>query len=330
MKYIRPADHKAQRLQVHPSQRQRHVEPVSAPLYVVTSMFNPNRYRARYDLYWGFRKHVQDSGGHLITVEAALRNRHHEVTECTDPNDIQVRTTSELWFKENLMNVGVTCLPEDWEYVAFVDADFLFTRPDWVTETIQQLQHFDAVQMFSNLSYERHNHRVHGTLDGFAFLHCNGNDYPLSYGHKGAVGGAWAFRRSAFEKLGGLLDCCILGSADWHMAFAMAMREDVHPDMNLKAAPEYLKAINRWRTRAAVLKGNIGYVEGHAIHHWHGPMAKRGYTWRSRILTGNQFDPLEDLTYDHQDVLHLADNKPKLRDDIRAYFRQRHEDSIDL
>jgi hypothetical protein len=38
----------------------------------------------------------------------------------------------------------------------------------------------------------------------------------------GATGGAWAFRRPAFDAVGGLLDTCILGSADWHMAFGLA------------------------------------------------------------------------------------------------------------
>lgn len=329
MKYINPADQHQERRAVHPSQRQLHIEPISAPLYVVTAMFNPLRFQSRGRLYHGFEKHCHDSGAILYTVEAALRDRHHEVTKHDNPQHIQLRTESEIWFKENLMNVGTGRLPNDWEYVAYVDADFVFTRPDWATETIHMLQHYDVVQMYSHLTYETYDHRSHGTLDGFAYTHCNQGHIPKRYGHKGAVGGAWAFRRSALEKLGGLLDCCILGSADWHMAFAMAMRDDVHPDMNLKAAPEYVKEIQRWHENAKVLRGNIGYVDGHAIHHWHGPMAKRGYEWRAKILTENHFDPHTDLRYDWQGVLQLSKDKPKMRDAIRAYFRQRSEDSID-
>lgn len=330
MKYITPADHRAERRSVHPSQRQIHVQPITAPLYVVTSMFNPNRYQSRYRLWYGFEKHCIDSGAIPYTVELSLRDRHHEVTVPEDPRHIQLRGESELWFKENLMNVGTSKLPADWEYVAFVDADFLFTRPDWATETVHMLQHYDVVQMFSHMTYETFDHRSHGTLNGFAYLHLNQATIPKHYGHQGAVGGAWAFRRSAFEKVGGLLDCCILGSADWHMAFAMAMRDDVHPDMNLSAAPGFVAAIKRWAERAKLLRGNIGFVNGHVIHHWHGPMKNRGYTWRSSILTDNHFDPLTDLKYDWQGVLQLTKEKPALRDAIRAYFKQRHEDSIDL
>lgn len=330
MNYVTPGHQKSLRRNVHPSQRQQHIEPISAPLHVVTAVFNPLRYHSRQKLYQGFEKHVEDSGAILTTVELALRDRHHEVTQPGNPRQIQLRGESELWYKENLFNIGMSRLPDDWEYVAFVDADFLFTRPDWATETVHELQHYDAVQMFTNMSYETHDHQVHNTLKGFAFLHCNQATIPKRYGHKGAVGGAWAFRRSAIEKLGGLLDCCILGSADWHMAFALALRDDVHPDMNLGKAPEYVAAIRRWAELAKGLRGNIGYVNGHAIHHWHGPMAKRGYSWRASILTENNYDPLRDLRYDWQGVVQLTKDKPKMRDEIRAYFRQRSEDSIDL
>lgn len=329
MKYIQPALHYQERRAIHPSQRQPHIEPISSPLYVVTTNFNPNRYASRNRLWHGFEKHCIDAGAIPYTVELALRDRHHEITHHADPHHIQLRGESELWYKENLGNIGTSRLPPDWEYVAYVDADFLFTRPDWATETVHMLQHYDAVQMFTYLTYETHDHRSHGTLNGFAYQHLNQKTIPKHYGHKGAVGGAWAFRRSALEKLGGLLDCCILGSGDWHMAFALAMRDDVHPDMNLGAAPGYVAVIKRWEDGAKALRGNIGYVDGHAIHHWHGPLSKRGYAWRSRILTENRFDPLTDLSYDWQGLLKLNPGKPTMRDEIRAYFRQRNEDSID-
>jgi hypothetical protein len=336
LKYITPEQHFNQRVTVDPSQRQIHTQPISSPLYVITAIFNPLRFQSRQRLYQGFRKHVADSGGILYTIELALRDRHHEVTRFDNPHDIQVRGRSELWYKENLNNVALRYLPQDWEYVAFVDADFLFTRPDWAVETVHMLQHYDAVQMFSNLTYETHDHRAHNRMDGFAYLHCNQQTIPKHYGHQGAVGGAWAFRRSALSKLGKantgspLLDKCILGSGDWHMSFGLAMREDVHAELRLPGIPGYTDVINQWNERAAVLKGNIGYVESHAIHHWHGPLSKRGYVTRPQILMNNRYSPADDLMYDEYGILQLSGNKPRFRDEIRAYFKQRHEDSIDL
>ncbi len=298
---------------------------------MITTIFNPQRYLSRYKHWLAFEKHVTDSGAVPYTVEIALRDRHHQVTKPDNPQHVQLRVESELWYKENASNVGLSWLPEDWEYVAFVDADFLFTRPDWATETVHQLQHFDAVQMFSGLTYLTADQRTHNKMDGFAYLHWHqGPALPREYGHRGAVGGAWAFRRSALEKLGGLLDVCILGSGDWHMAFALAMRDDVHPEMKFDSIPQYVKAIQDWREKARDLRGNVGYVQGHAIHHWHGPLAKRGYATRWRILTDNHFDPYLDLGRDWQGLLSLTKHKPQLRDDIRRYFESRNEDSIDL
>ncbi len=59
-------------------------------------------------------------------------------------------------------------------------------------------------------------------------------------------------------------------------------------------------------------------------------MAKRGYITRPQILMNNEYNPASDIRYDENGVLQLADNKPKFRDDIRAYFKARDEDNIAL
>jgi hypothetical protein len=110
------------------------------------------------------------------------------------------------------------------------------------------------------------------------------------------------------------------------MAFALAMRDDVHPEMKFESIPQYVKAIQDWRERAADLRGNIGYVDSNAIHYWHGPLKNRGYSTRWKILTENKFDPYLDLRKDWQGLLQLTKHKSQLRDDIRRYFRQRSED----
>jgi hypothetical protein len=156
----------------------------------------------------------------------------------------------------------------------------------------------------------------------------NDRQIPKTYGHSGAVGGAWAFRRSAIEKLGGLLDTCILGSGDWHMTFGLTGRKDNHPELKFKEIPGYVRAIKDWQERAKSLKQNIGVVDCHAIHHWHGPIVSRGYTSRIEILKRNAFDPFTDIHKDHQGLWKLSGNKPALRDDLRAYFQQRNEDQL--
>ena len=58
----------------HPSQNHR-ADFVTDPLYVITPVFNPQRYRSRWKHYTNFEQHVLDSGAHLITIEATFGAR---------------------------------------------------------------------------------------------------------------------------------------------------------------------------------------------------------------------------------------------------------------
>ncbi len=297
-------------------------------LFMVTCLNNPLRWRARYHNYWKFAQHMEDSGVNLITVELAYGDRHFEVTEADNPHHVQMRSREELWHKENLLNLGFQRLPLGVKYFGYCDSDITNTRFDWAQETLQQLQHYDAVQPFSSYSDLDSNHQCSRAMPSFAYNYLAGNCVPPgSYGSRavGAVGGAWCFRTEAFDALGGLLDTCILGSGDWHMAMGLAGREDSNLRHLVDGSP-YVQAIRRWQRNAAVLKRNIGVVNAHAIHHWHGNKVNRQYVSRYKILVDHTYDPLEDIKRDWQGVYQLSGNKPALRDALRAYNRSRHED----
>jgi hypothetical protein len=48
------------------------------------------------------------------------------------------------------------------------------------------------------------------------------------------------------------------------------------------------------------------------------------------VLRDNDYDPRTDISRDWQGVYQLTGNKSRLRDQIRAYFRDRNEDSPEL
>ena len=153
MKYQTPAQQRENRITVHPSQRQSHVTPVNAKLYVVTFISNSHRFAVRYRLYQAFEKMVSDAGAILITVELALRDRHHEITNPENPHHLQLRSPDIMWHKENGLNLGMEHaikLYPDAEYFGFMDADIFFTRTDWAVETIHQLQIYRWLQMWSH------------------------------------------------------------------------------------------------------------------------------------------------------------------------------------
>lgn len=300
-----------------------------AKLYVVTSISNPARYSSRYNLYRRFEKMVKDGGGELYTVESAFGNRHFQITEKETPYNIQVRTRSELWHKENLLNIGMNNLPDDWEYVAWIDADVAFARPDWVSETLHQLQHYDFVQMFSKAQDLLPNHDPMQQHYGFVYSYINNRVAKSGYSNW-HPGFAWAARRSAIDKVGGLIDFAVLGAADRHMAFGLIGKMDeTVPEPLLNGA--YGKHLRIWQDRAEkYILRNIGYVDGLLLHYWHGKKKDRRYQDRWKILLNNNYDPELDLKRDSQGVWQLTDRNIELRDDIRKYFRSRNEDSIDF
>ncbi len=301
-------------------------------LHVITVISNPVRYQSRYKLYREFEKHVACSGGTLWTVEIAFGDRPFEVTQAGNPYHLQLRTFEELWHKENMINLMIARLPLDWEYVAWVDADVLFNRPDWICETVHQLQHYMMIQMFSTVVDLDPQYNIIKTHKGFISSYFeNGFQVPdkekfKKYGlwHPGF---AWAARREAIDILGGLIDIGILGSGDRHMADALiGCVEHSFPE---EITDGYKEQLLHWQDRAAEIKKDIGYMPGTISHYWHGKKKDRGYNSRWNILIENKYDPEFDIKKDWQGLWQLNGNKPMLRNQIREYFRSRNEDSID-
>jgi hypothetical protein len=301
-------------------------------LHVVGIVTNPVRFHSRYRL----AREWLDEMGQTPNVkpylaEAAFGDRHHEVTS-SQADHLQVRTRGECWIKENLINLGVrTLLPRDWKYVAWIDCDVTFRDPEWAQETLHQLQHWPVVQPWQQCADLGYLGDILQTHNSFGYMHAtdrriqrwSGEPYP--YGHTGF---AWAATRAFWEQTGGLLDFCILGSADHHMAWACIGECDstIHQGMT----PKFFQRIREWQDRATrITHREVGYVPGRIEHFFHGPKRRRYYKERWQILVDHKFDPDVDLVHDPQGVVQLAGNKPDLERALRKYNRSRFEDSIE-
>ena len=302
-----------------------HICPLTpnAILYVIAVVSNPARFERRYNLFNEFCERMKDEKQVvLITVELQQGSRPFS-TDST----IKLRTHHELWYKENLINIGVRYLPHDWEYMAWVDADLEFQNKNWVRETIEQLQTYKIVQIFSHcidLGIKGETLQVH---TGIMYAHVNGEKYvtPSKYSNYFHVGYTWAIRRDAYDSIGGIPDFAILGSGDNHLA--LALLGEVDESLNKKLHPNYIKLCRIFQERCMKnIKKNVGYVHGTIMHYFHGNKVDRKYQDRWKILVNNQFDPLEDIYKDSNGLWQLDDKKIELRDDIRRYFRERNED----
>lgn len=305
-------------------------------LHVIAPYHNPLRYRSRANLFREFIQRMLSAGVDLTVVEAALHDRHWEMN-VPGVHHIPVVQHDELWVKENMINIGISSLPDSAEYIAWIDGDVSFDRLDWAEETIHQLQHYKIVQMFRtavDLGPEGEATRI---FNGFGYSWATGQpefvvgtDY---YGHCGKgqfwhPGFAWAINRDTLDHLGRLIDWSSLGSGDHMMALALIhkVRRAVPKGMH----PNFLKHALIWEERAqAHVHGDLGYVPGTLLHHWHGRKVDRRYNDRWKILKKHWYDPERDIKMNAHGVYILTHHGERLRTDLRRYFRSRNEDSID-
>ena len=328
-------------------------------LHVVAVFSNPRRYASRERLARQFIAHMIASGVSLTFVEHAFGERAFTFSpEDADQQRwslLQVRggANQELWIKEALQKIGVRSLPQDWKYLALIDADISYVRHDWAIETLQMLQHYRVGQNWS--------HAIDLGPNGEVLRNEWGNDVDRSFAAAWLAGDvdepspgygigqrqsrallanktakdwrqhygyAWAFRREAWDGIGGLPDWLVTGSADYHTALAFAGK--------LERSDAYISrgATRRLQEFAArcdkYICQDIGCVPGTILHGFHGSKRNRFYLSRRDILIESKFDPDTDLTTDWQGIPSLAFDNRLLRDGLRRLMLARNEDSIEV
>lgn len=325
-------------------------EPEKRTHWFVGVVNNPLGYKARYNLYWNFVRHVlEDLGANLLIVEGVYGHRRFVVTHKPplDPSRmryVKARAKSVLWHKENLVNLGIAALPPDCGYVTLVDVDLTFKRRDGgprssivdlITDTLQR---YPVAQTW-----------VHGNLLGPGEKNILGN--VSSFGaryvawrergegldgsskkvhpnvtKKWHPGFAWSYRMDVLKALGGVFEAAVIGGGDRFMACSLiGLANTECPDEMPKGLH---RAVEEWQARAdPIVHANVGVVPLDIEHHFHGFKKDRNYRQRQAVLLRHEFDPAADLWHNKFGMLELAGNKEGLQEDILEYFRGRHEDA---
>lgn len=303
-------------------------------LYVIGVISNPVRFHSRYRLARAWLEEMRRTPNVSVhMVEACYGDRLPEVAHTE--KDLAVKVDSEIWIKENLINLGIRhCLPSDWKYVAWVDCDVSFRDPGWALATIHQLQHYNIVQPWQSATDLDFHGNVMSTWTSFGALCASGKPMchdktkqHLGY-HYAHTGYAWACTRYFYENVGKLTDFNIVGAGDHLMAWACLNKVDA--TMPTQISPGYKSMCDDWEAKAFhACAGSVGFTTGRLEHNWHGSKGKRKYWSRWDILTKNDFDPKKDLAYDSQGVVVLVGkNKYKIEREIMQYNRSRCEDDL--
>uniref|UniRef100_A0A6C0DUA7 Glycosyltransferase n=1 Tax=viral metagenome TaxID=1070528 RepID=A0A6C0DUA7_9ZZZZ len=302
-------------------------DPIEKKLHVIVAISNPCLYARRYILLKEFVKRIEEEEENveLYVVELVYENQKFIVTDKDNKNHLQIKTTTPIWHKENMVNLGVKyLLPKNYKAFAWIDADVEFESNSWALDTLKILNGCkDVVQLFSHcLDMSREGANLN-LFNGFGFSFSKNKKYTtrgLDYWHPGY---AWAITRKAYEKLGGLYDGGVLGSGDNIMALSFINKcenmnnQDYHEDYN-NSMLEFQKKAKNFR---------LGYTPGVIRHYYHGSKLNRKYTERWQILIKHKFSPKEHLKYDKKGILVPTKNMPQeFIDDIFNYFRERKED----
>lgn len=300
-------------------------------LAVVTSYYNPAHFKSRHRLFAAFCTYMAQK---YVPVYAEAAVPHGQDMFSVPGSTVKVMskyTSSVLWHKEALLNHGLDIAKH--QYVAWMDADIAFMRPDWIEATFTVLQKCDVVQMFSQACDLDASGEVYQTSPGFVYYQEQLGKKMVSHpdgvgtqAHKVITpyGFAWAARREWLERVGGLCDTAILGSGDSHTAWALYGDFDRSLPRDYTLHKDYSTPWLAWQEKARDTK--VGYVPGAIVHYWHGDRKNRQYDTRWEILSKHSFSPKNDLVRGENGLWQWKDENSALANDVKAYFLSRKED----
>ena len=306
-------------------------------LHVIGVLTNVVRWQSRIRLAREWQKRMEKCPNvKIYIIEGVYGDRKAEVADASNSQHHIIRIDSEAWIKENQINIAVkNLLPKNWKYMAWVDMDVEFADDNWALSTIHQLQHYNLVQPWSHCTDLDPHGGIMQTFKSFGYLHANDKKKHHGAGKDGYdyahTGFAWACTRYFYENVEKLLDFCLWGSGDHHMAWACigAVIETIHTEVG----QGYRDACLDWQKKAMHATANgvkVGVVHGRISHYFHGPKNRRQYWSRWSIPIDHKFNPKTDIAYDSQGVIQMiGPNKYAMERDLMLMNRARMEDSIE-
>jgi hypothetical protein len=299
-------------------------------LAVVTTYYNPCRYKTRRRNYDLFMAGMREAGVFVLTVECVFPGQDFELPP--SPNVIRIRANTLLWQKERLTNIGVSYLPSSVTAVAWLDCDILFTNKNWARNLIRVLKQHKVAQVFE--------YAVRQAQDGICEADPRAESFAAAmsrnphlleanrYDVHGHTGYGWAMRRELFDEVG-LYEGAISGSADHFMAHAIYGHYGFCVENALKHDPLQIAHLKEWGERFfSRVQGSLGVVPGEIRHLWHGDTANRRYFLRMHEITDHGYNPYTDIVSIPGKPLEWAPdlNKPGLEAYFANYYSQRRED----
>ncbi|MGJ8605796.1 MAG: hypothetical protein ACSHXH_16895 [Marivita sp.] len=316
---------------------------LASPLWVVTSYFNPCKYRKRFDNFQTFR---QNLSAPLLVVELE-KNGNFELTQSDANVVLQLTGEDSIWQKERLINLGISALPNHVKYVAWVDCDVIFENDNWMSEAIAKMDNgAGAVQLFSSVIHQSKEqcaenvpiasipkgvkHEIGmskyiaegGCLYDYFRPHDSLNSHESEKQIRPAHGLAYAApieRKTSHQ----LYDANVIGGADTVVIAAVQSQISEYQNF-FSISSSHFRHMQDWA--ACGKSGKLDFIDGRILHLWHGDLTNRQYLARHNVLLQHDFDPNRDLRLADNGTWCWTNPDSQLARDVASYFHARQED----
>lgn len=311
----------------------------SAPLWALTSYFNPAGFRSRRANYLRFRDGL---GVPLVTAELSL-DGHFDLGPGDADILVQHCGSATLWHKESLLNSALAALPPMVPNVAWVDCDVLFANQDWAKDAVLALKRHRIVQLFSDLCdlTDRESVRA-GPVGSEARLRVSGRGIASLIAadalpsssftprntldmRSSSFGIAWA-ASAELLRLHSFYDAMIIGSGDRAMACAAYGNYEAAIDALCLSGERAAHYLSWARLYHGSINGDVGSLPGAIYHLWHGEISDRSYKERHQAFAELDFRLDRDLERDLNGFWKWRRPRPDMEDFFRRYFQGRRED----
>lgn len=299
-------------------------------LLVLTSYFNSEHFLSRRRNFEIFAESLRQRGVPLLTVECAFGGGAFDLAPA--PSVAQVGSSSVLWQKERLLNLGLQRAPSSFTKVAWIDADVLFENPRCFSETSRLLDEYPVVQMFESVArLPREQYSYQETCTAWKSFGARTRAAPgshfLGWFRHGHTGFAWAARREVFDGPG-FFDLCMSGANDHLMAHAFMgdWYSNCIEEMIGLGSPIHSEYRAWGRKVFKRVDSGVGVTPGRALHLWHGDDKHRTYHKWSQEFKACKMQPKRDVRLNETGCWEWTGANPALESWSMGLFSCRNED----
>lgn len=298
-------------------------------LYCITTFFNPANFKSLRENYYRFRSSLEkNSNIDLLTIELSFNGEF----QLEGPYIERLNSHSVMWQKERLINYGISRLPANAKYVAWLDCDILFLQPDWAETAIEKLKNNDIIQMFKKVYFAPKNeysfNRKYQSQQGVIWqykIHKNWlkrrilKELPFS-----SPGFGWSARLDYLRKIDGIYDKNIIGSGDTCLVDILLDSWAIH-GYEKKLTSKMRENILVYAQKVFDNRPRLDYNPIDILHLYHGSTPNRQYMERHEIVKKYDFDPTIDIRLENN-VFEWNSDKIGMHKEIEEYFYGRKED----